>query len=90
MLSRGWVLSITKCIITPLPRPVNRITDACENITLPKTSFASGKKMALQNVLLLSQGIYQSSFPVIHKIDNVGILVLFQLSKFDGYHYQLS
>ena len=44
MLSRGWVLSITKCMITPLPRPVNRITDACENITLPKTSFASGKK----------------------------------------------
>ena len=24
--------------------PVNRMTDACENITLPKTSFAGGNK----------------------------------------------
>ena len=24
--------------------PVNRMTDACENITLPQTSFAGGNK----------------------------------------------
>ena len=27
--------------------PVNRITDACKNITLPQTSFAGGKKKLL-------------------------------------------
>ena len=27
------------------PPPVNRMTDACENITLPQTSFAGGKNM---------------------------------------------
>ena len=26
------------------PLPVNRMTDTCENITLPQTSFAGGKK----------------------------------------------
>ena len=28
------------------PPPVNRMTDACENITLPQTSFAGGKNFA--------------------------------------------
>ena len=28
--------------------PVNRMTDACENITLPQTSFAGGNKNAFQ------------------------------------------
>ena len=27
--------------------PVNRMTDRCKNITLPKTSFAGGKKLLL-------------------------------------------
>ena len=27
------------------PPPVNRMTDACENITLPQTSFAAGNKL---------------------------------------------
>ena len=29
---------------TPHP-PVNRMTDACENITLPQTSFAGGNSL---------------------------------------------
>ena len=39
-----------ECIDPPhwmqtFPSPVNRMTNRCKNITLPRTSFACGKKM---------------------------------------------
>ena len=32
--------------------PVNRMTDACENITLPQTSFAGGNNLIKENNFL--------------------------------------
>ena len=31
--------------------PVNKMTDACKNITLPQTSFAGGKNLRIRNKL---------------------------------------
>ena len=31
------------------PTPVDRMTGACENITLPQTSFAGGNKLTLRD-----------------------------------------
>ena len=35
------------------PTPVDRMTDACKNITLPQTSFAGGKNLYKSSLLRL-------------------------------------
>ena len=39
-----WMQTTTRLYADP-HHPVDRITDTCENITLPQTSFAGGKKL---------------------------------------------
>ena len=38
---------------TPPPTPVDRMTDACKNITLPQTSSAGGKNLYKSSLLRL-------------------------------------
>ena len=48
------------------PPPVNRITHACENITLPRTSFADGNKVGEEETRLCfrvyARGILSKNF----------------------------
>ena len=41
------------CGCLPGRPPVNRMTDACENIALPQTSFAGGNNAPILNLLTL-------------------------------------
>ena len=41
--------------------PVNRMTDACENITLPQTSFAGGKNRLAFTLSSFSGFVYKKS-----------------------------
>ena len=40
----GGMCGRGKCMACSTPSPVDRMTDACKNITLPQTSFAGGNK----------------------------------------------
>ena len=53
MRDRG-VCVVGACMArTPPPTPVDRMTDACKNITLPQTSFAGGKNLYKSSLLRL-------------------------------------
>ena len=43
------------------PDPVDRMTDACENITLPQTSFAGGNNSLTLNLGVASPGNSEST-----------------------------
>ena len=45
--------------------------------------------MNAQKKIALLAMLAQSSFPTIHNVGNVNIFALLQLSKLEGYNYQL-
>ena len=55
------------------PPPVNRMTDTCENITLPQTSFAGGKYNVPLNVIqpLAPEMLWCWNFPQWEETDGV-------------------
>ena len=75
---------IPACIgadIPTLPSPVDRMTDRCKNITLPKTSFAGGKNrvqyIIVQKTCYLVPSVsYCSSFLFFFVITNIFLLCL--------------